>query len=113
MHIKYLLALSLLLACGSAWAAENWLIYKSSDGTFYILDSHVPIKMETLSAFVSSGQFCEFRKRHQWEEVEELFAEGCNTTVNWSYHSPAYRCAICHRCRKRIKVSKEVEEWEP
>ena len=72
----------------------------------------------TLREFISSGKLCEFRGKHEWTKQKwdkEWFAspmeDGCG---GWA-DSPEARpdkCTLCGRCRKKIKVNKQVEQWE-
>ena len=67
----------------------------------------------TLDEFVKSGELCKWRGKHEWQAVEELFADGCNSPTHWEWHREAYRCSICRKCRGKIKVNKQVNEFEP
>ena len=68
----------------------------------------------TLSDFVTSGKFCEWRGEHDWEmgscKKENKPLHESIDEFNQPYNY--YHCKICNRNRLRIRVSKEVEEWE-
>ena len=59
----------------------------------------------TLVEFVRSGRLCQWRGRHLWSDDNGYWGV-CSDVFN----TPS--CLICHRCRRRVKTTKEVEEWE-
>lgn len=59
----------------------------------------------SLDEFISSGKFCEIYG-HKWISFRAWEFYPCKDD------SP-YACAICNRCRRKITVKKDVEEWEP
>lgn len=126
-----LLAL-LLLSCGSVGAADsptNKIPWKLSSGEIVYIpadDPHAKIwqvirgtESFTLSDFVNSGKFCEWRGKHEWKDAEH--EDKCYQDYDWKLSSGeirklksiGYKCFICHRCRRRIKVNKVEEVWEP
>lgn len=77
--------------------------YCFDDSEFMVIHGTTAVKLDE---FVSSGKLCEFRGNHEWSNdyQSSLFVTEPRTCV--------YKCKLCHRCRKRVKVSREVEEWE-
>lgn len=70
----------------------------------------------TLYQFISSGRLCDFRGHHEWSnDVGNLSESPCGT---WSdgqvtIYDPGQMCVICHKCRQKVKVTKDGEVFEP
>lgn len=82
----------------SVFAGGQWYVAKGSE-TF------------TLNNFVKSGRFCGWSGRHEWVGGRENMKER-GLTKPW-IACEGEICLFCHRCRRKIKVAKEAEEWEP
>ena len=84
---------------------DHWIIFKGTESF-------------TLSDFVKDGKFCAWRGGHRWISWNEW-----DDAILWTKISMGFQkypcanledfCVICGRCRRKIKVSKEVEELEP
>ena len=77
-------------------------IYFESKNTWSVIKD---TQIFTLSEFVSSGKFCEWRKGgHEWKQFynPDPFSGG----------GGCWKCIICEKCRRKIKKTKEVMEWE-
>src|SRR3990167_10198138 len=91
---------------GWSWLEySNWTVIKGSE-TY------------TLDEFISSGRMCLENGGHRWLKWNEW-----DDAVLWSKFSltgeALYTCSnlqdvcvVCHRCRQKVKVPREVEEWE-
>ena len=77
------------------WQTDKWMVGKDTE-------------IYTLAEFIKSGKLCEARDGHIWISSRYLNEDG-NIVCFGSWEM----CAICHRCRQKIKVNKTVEEWEP
>lgn len=93
------------------------LIYKPSKTVVISTDGDVT----PLSEFIISGKFCTWRGKHEWEPSikSDYYHYACGEYPKSDGFSISVSniqgdwCKFCHRCRRKIKVSKEVEEWEP
>lgn len=88
--------------------------YHNIPDTFWIVAKGT--ETFTLTEFISSGKFCEARHRHDWVE-ENHYGTSCayNEVGDGgliSIHRGMY-CTTCGRCRRKIKTTRQVEEWEP
>ena len=122
-----LLAL-LLLSCGSVGAVEISSTTVLNDPGFsdlFIAPDNMGWRVikgtqsYTLSEFVSSGKFCEWRGKHEWgsqklegRDFTSPMQDGCGGWVNSPDQRPE-KCSICGKCRGKIKVKEEVERLEP
>ena len=58
----------------------------------------------TLHEFITSGRFCD-AYGHIWIKAHPGYS--------LSYDPCSEKCKLCDRCRKRRKVNRQVEEFEP
>ena len=111
-----LIALFVALAsCGVGWAKGTVL----EDGTVIPCTLHdstptsrvsVGTNVWLLSDFVSSGEFCKWRGKHEWVERVPFNDEGWRVTIN---PDPCeQKCGLCGKCRQKIKKQTIREEWE-
>jgi hypothetical protein len=116
--MKKIIALILFLTAGAAHAETQYVVKKSTcalPGQWLVVtSSDIGIIHYTLDDFVSSGKFCEWRGGHKWLDSSEwaiVFGEW----LDCGFCPPVseYKCSICGRCRRKVKVNKIVEEWEP
>lgn len=120
MGMKYILLCLCILGCGKVWGddfrisswtwsnpdnkqnwvdvPDKWMVYSPTDSS----------KSFTLTNFVSSGRFCEWRGKHEWKERDKNNLIHAEPFDNW-----VYSCAICQKKRKVIQVNKKMDEWEP
>ena len=94
---------------------ENQLL-RDAETSFIVVKGTTNI---TLDDFISSGKLCEFRGHHEWDDSEWNFSSPCGFWTNSNdknlikdVWNPGQICTICHHCRKRVTVNKNVEEWE-
>ena len=87
----------------SVIAPKVWIVWKDSE--IYLLND-----------FVKSGKFCKYLGHHFWVAQEwdktwyaSPLPDGCGGWVNAPQDRPDL-CALCGRCRKRMKISKEEME---
>lgn len=81
-----------------AWKQES----ESRDQEYYVIHSTEEF---TLSEFVNSGKFCEWRGKHEWEQRNHFYA--C-----MDCESRYWICLICGHARKLISSERQAE-WEP
>lgn len=62
----------------------------------------------TLDEFVKSGKFCEIYG-HKWDGDDDKIP----FSVKLKNGCILDKCELCHRCRRKVKVNKQVEGWEP
>lgn len=136
---RILLSLAILAWAKVGWAANghldggNWVVdpnmmlelegYKLAVGTWTLNGQNWIVskgsEAYTFEDFVSSGRFCEWRGKHEWIKPEyhggvflSPMQDGCGGWVDGPKELPE-KCSFCHRCRRKITVKKEEEEWEP
>lgn len=105
-----------------------WSVYSSTPNytkhTYFDPEYYVTHSTEefTLSEFVSSGRLCSVIG-HKWVSVYDSDMVWAAATGKWAEEAHEWQpygcnrqtsyCLVCHHCRQKIKVSKQVDEWEP
>jgi len=106
MKISAVILISLGLA-SVGWAGGWEYLFTSTNTGTWVITISSGLEKTTLDEFVKSGRFCEIYG-HRWHQWVDNYAFNC-LGPDCHVH---YTCEICKKERKKIKVNKEIEQWE-